>query len=549
VSYDIHAVAIDYDGTLTDGSRPSAALLAAVRDVRASGRKCILVTGRILAELRDVFPDVAEHFDAIVGENGAVAAGGRSGVDDRALAPPVALELEDALRVLGLPVRRGHVLLASEAVYDPIVNQEIGRLGLECQIVRNRGELMILPAGVSKGTGLIHALDALNLSQHSTVGIGDAENDHSLLDACEIGVAVANAIEPLRARADIALDEADGAGVAAFLAGPVLEDLPGIEPLRHQLLLGTWADGSSARLPASRISIAIRGTSGGGKSWFAGSLAEQLIAMHYTVCVLDLEGDHVALADLHGVVAVGGDHPLPPVNEVVELLSQGITSVVVDLSLHETQARGEYARQLLNAVRDARRESGIPQWTFIDEAHVPLAHGTAGWWCDEPWPGGMCVITYRPDELCRNVREGTDWIITLDSPDRAMIRRRGTDEARPFAPASRCISHVRHWHKYTQSRLPPGRRFHFRNGAGPTGQSAANVREFDDAIGAVSHDVLRHHAAHRDFSKWLDDLCRDRAFHSVVRGIEAAVAMAASPGDVDAMRARLRAVIAEQFAA
>ena len=54
----------------------------------------------------------------------------------------------------------------------------------------NRGRLMVLPQAIAKSTGLRQALLALRVSIHNTVGIGDAENDHDLLDACEVGVAV-----------------------------------------------------------------------------------------------------------------------------------------------------------------------------------------------------------------------------------------------------------------------------------------------------------------------------------------------------------------------
>jgi hydroxymethylpyrimidine pyrophosphatase-like HAD family hydrolase len=39
----------------------------------------VLATGRILAELRDSFPDLDEHVDAVVGEIGAVVSGPAGG--------------------------------------------------------------------------------------------------------------------------------------------------------------------------------------------------------------------------------------------------------------------------------------------------------------------------------------------------------------------------------------------------------------------------------------------------------------------------------------
>lgn len=53
------AIVLDFDGTLTDGSDlPGEDALSAVGESRRQGRKAILVTGRILEELRDVFPAV-----------------------------------------------------------------------------------------------------------------------------------------------------------------------------------------------------------------------------------------------------------------------------------------------------------------------------------------------------------------------------------------------------------------------------------------------------------------------------------------------------------
>jgi len=62
------AVAVDFDGTLTSGGRPTEDVLDAIARTRAAGRRMILVTGRILTELRAVFPDVDQWFDAIVAE-------------------------------------------------------------------------------------------------------------------------------------------------------------------------------------------------------------------------------------------------------------------------------------------------------------------------------------------------------------------------------------------------------------------------------------------------------------------------------------------------
>jgi RibD C-terminal domain len=51
-----------------------------------------------------------------------------------------------------------------------------------CQVVRNRAELMVLPAGASKGTGLLAAVDDLGMFPHNVVAAGDAEDDLPLFN-------------------------------------------------------------------------------------------------------------------------------------------------------------------------------------------------------------------------------------------------------------------------------------------------------------------------------------------------------------------------------
>ena len=63
------ALATDYDGTLACDSHVSDMTIAALRRLKASGRKLILVTGRELPELESVFPDFG-LCDVIVAENG-----------------------------------------------------------------------------------------------------------------------------------------------------------------------------------------------------------------------------------------------------------------------------------------------------------------------------------------------------------------------------------------------------------------------------------------------------------------------------------------------
>ncbi len=207
----VRALATDYDGTVATRGAIAAPTLAALDRLRGAGGVAILVTGRVLDDLRRVCPWL-DRFARVVAENGAVLHDpARDEVRD--LAPPVPRALFDVLRARDVPVDRGRVLLATREPHDAAVLDAIDALGLELQIVRNKGAVMVLPAGVDKGTGVRAALDALGLAPDEAVGVGDAENDDGLLGACGTGVAVANALDALRARADWVTRGAAGEGV------------------------------------------------------------------------------------------------------------------------------------------------------------------------------------------------------------------------------------------------------------------------------------------------------------------------------------------------
>jgi len=129
---------------------------------------------------------------------------------------------------------------------------------------------MVLPAGVTKGTGLAALLTEMNLSPHNTVAVGDAENDLSLFGIAEIGAAVADALPSVRRYANLVLDRPDGAGVAELLTGPYLSGARRWCPPRRWVDIGTFDDGTPTRIPGSQGRILVAGPAGSGKViWLA----------------------------------------------------------------------------------------------------------------------------------------------------------------------------------------------------------------------------------------------------------------------------------------
>jgi hydroxymethylpyrimidine pyrophosphatase-like HAD family hydrolase len=545
-----HAIATDYDGTLTENERPSADVLAAVHEARQAGQRVLLVTGRILSELQAVFPDAEEHFDAIVAENGAVVSLEGS---PHLLSAPVPFELDRALVERGVTFRRGQVLLATRAEHDLVATEEIRRLHLECQLVRNRNELMILPSGISKGVGVFHALGELGVSRHNTIAVGDAENDHSLLASCELGVAVANAVEALKRNADLVLERPSGEGVIELLRGPLLRGEVRIQPRRWQVEVGRCLDGTRATLPASQLNLLVVGPSKSGKSFVAGVLAERLIGLGYSVCIIDPEGDYAALGRLRGALVVGGHEGLPMSSDVGRLLRYRFGSLIFDLSMMDPVSREPSMRELLRQLDQQRSATGLPHWLFVDEAHVSFGGSPSGSDLVDLSRKGHCLITYRPEDLGPAVWEEIDAALVLPvgrecvpeegagvtalMEERAglklgdalkgahfgqavLVRREDPAAPRVFDIARRTSVHVRHWHKYVRSTLAPQLHFTFRSSDGQARHVARNLEEFHRVLAVCDAEVLRYHAGRHDLSLWIRDAIRDLRFAEAVRDLE-----------------------------
>jgi len=217
------ALATDYDGTLATDGTVDRETVAALRRIAATDRKLILVTGRQLNDLLHVFPD-ATLFDAIVAENGAVLYRPASR-ETRLLAPSPSSRFIEALRRRGVaPLWVGQVVVATVQPNETQVLDVIRELGLDLRVILNKGSVMVLPASVDKASGLRAALDELALSPRDVVAIGDAENDQAFLAICGCGVAVANALDALKAGAGHVTRGEAGAGVREIIDSLIAED-------------------------------------------------------------------------------------------------------------------------------------------------------------------------------------------------------------------------------------------------------------------------------------------------------------------------------------
>ncbi len=211
-----HALATDFDGTIaTDGVVDEPTRLALIR-LRSASVRTFLVTGRELSDFR-LMEGFLNIFDMIIAENGAVLYDPNSG-ETRALGPPPPEALVAELSRRGVePLGVGTSIVATREPHEKSALEIIKELGLELQVIFNKGAVMILPSGVNKASGLQAALEIYGLSPTNVIGVGDAENDHAFLELCGLPVAVANALPALKEKAALVTKHSAGAGVTELI--------------------------------------------------------------------------------------------------------------------------------------------------------------------------------------------------------------------------------------------------------------------------------------------------------------------------------------------
>jgi hydroxymethylpyrimidine pyrophosphatase-like HAD family hydrolase len=540
----VRTIGVDYDGTVARDGHLSQAAAAALEEARRAGFRVVLVTGRIFEELARVAPGIADRFDLIVAENGAVAF--RHG-HLLPLAKPVDDGLVQELTRLGTGVRRGHVIAALSGSHRALVAAAIERCGLDCQIVTNRSELMILPRDVSKASGLEYAVEALGGSLHTTLAIGDAENDIAMVLSCEIGAAVGGSVDALLRDADVVAGASNGEGVAEILRGPIFTEGRRVHGARWHITVGTDPSGHQFALPSSQVNILVSGPSGSGKSYVAGLLAEKLVQLGYDMLVFDPEGDYATLAELPGVITVG-QHAIPEPDDLIAFLRRR-GSLVVDLSAHSTERRQQFMRQFASPLAEFRDKTGRPDWVLIDEAQVPYGQHSPLAAFYQPSLYSHLFVSYQVAQLDRQVLDSIDITITpTGDGSTASVSRKGPASASTVVKlAHRQLGHLRHEHKYASWGVPAERGFWFRDGPGPAnGAVAHNLEELKRILPTCSDDALRHHANGHDFSRWVDHVFADHDLAAEMATVESKIQLAVDSTQLRQHSRELQTVIAER---
>jgi hydroxymethylpyrimidine pyrophosphatase-like HAD family hydrolase len=555
----LSAIALDYDGTIAVHDQMDPSVHTAVGEVRDAGIAVILVTGRRLDDLRRVAGDLA-CFDVIVAENGAVVdfqQGGRHVVLGHAPHPEFIAELTRR----GIACEVGEALVEADASTSPVLIETIHALELPLALTFNRGRVMALPQAVGKSTGLRHALTTLRLSIHNTIGIGDAENDYDLLEACEVGVAVEWGSRTLQAAADHVIRGTGPVAVADYLRQLAQRgELTPYQMGRRRIVLGQRHDGTPVTLSVRGRPVLVAGEPGTGKSWIAGLMAEQLILQGYCVCVIDPEGDYASLEALPGVILLGGDDPPPNARELTRTLRYPDVSVVVELSKLALHDKAEYLETVMELLLSLRRQTGLPHRIIVDEAHYLIA-GRPSWTRDPAELRGQTLVTYRVSALTDTVALPDDAVVIVtregdpheietlrglcrpagapllanvlrDLPVNEAVILPGPDESigcvARFEIAPRLTAHVRHRTKYLDMPVNESQAFVFTANGRPVAR-AHTLKEFAGFLMTLPEAVVEGHLRRHDFSHWIDSVFRDGVLGLRVRTLEGTVDSEAVP--------------------
>jgi phosphoglycolate phosphatase (TIGR01487 family) len=542
-------LATDYDGTLAKDGQVSDVTLDALKRLQKSGRKLILVTGRQLEDLIAVFPETS-LFDCVVAENGAVIYF-PSTREELLLGSLPPEKFVNALRSRNIdPLSIGKVIVATWEPNETEVLTAIRELGLDLQVIFNKGAVMVLPAGVNKASGLSMALDKMGLSVRNTVAVGDAENDLAFLKLCEFSVAVANALPSVKSEVDWVTESSRGDGVVELIERLLTLDLAddlresSILPDRHRILLGTLDGDRATYIQPLNHNILLAGISGGGKSTLATGLIERFIDKGYQVCIIDPEGDYQSFDE---TVIVGNAQQVPSSAEVLTVLSKPEQNLIVNLMGVKIDDRPLFLAQLLPSLLEMRVRTGRPHWIVIDEVHHMFP---SSWNAAVTLPqsvNGILMVTVHPEHVATSALSLIDTVIAVKSPMQTFTEFCNTvghqlpNEPLPTELASgsavawflkteeqpfqfKVILPVqerqRHMRNYAEGNLGNDRCFFFRGEDEKLNLKAQNLIMFNQLAAGVDDRTWLYHLHSQDYSKWLRNSIKDKALAVEVSEIE-----------------------------
>ena len=244
------AIFMDIDGTLMENGRVSQHVIETIQQARAQGHLFFVCTGRSFGNLPKALLE-ADYLDGYVMGCGMHCVHGdrvvfRQRVPyDQVLAVAryffeqqrellcegenrmIALhtgyanfESFDALEAFEGALRSTHI--SKLTVTGPYREDDALFLSQWFDIYDMGTYSDVVVSGVTKATGMQRMLDYLGIAREHCIGIGDSANDLPMIEFAGLGVAMGNAPEGVKARADVVTECVENDGVAVMIEKYIL---------------------------------------------------------------------------------------------------------------------------------------------------------------------------------------------------------------------------------------------------------------------------------------------------------------------------------------
>ncbi|QDA30996.1 phosphoglycolate phosphatase [Thermococcus indicus] len=219
----VRAISLDIDGTITyPDRRLSENALRAIRLAESLGLPVMLVTGNSVP--------FAEAMAIMIGTSGPVVAedGGALSIKDGRLRKRVYLTKMDEEWILWSEIKRRYPeavmsfsmperkagLVIMRTIPVGAVREIIGELGLNLIAVDSGFAIHVKKPWINKGAGIEKACEILGISPREVAHVGDGENDLDAFRVVGYRVAIAQAPESVKEKADYVTQKPYGDGGA-----------------------------------------------------------------------------------------------------------------------------------------------------------------------------------------------------------------------------------------------------------------------------------------------------------------------------------------------
>ena len=133
--------------------------------------------------------------------------------------------VENFVEAINVPVVKALMVENPEKLKDVECKLQ-AELGDQFSIMRSKPYFLeFTEKGVTKGTSLAHLIDRLGIKREEVIAMGDSYNDLEMIEFAGLGVAMGNAPEDIKEKADYVTDTNMNDGVAKVVEKFVLSEL------------------------------------------------------------------------------------------------------------------------------------------------------------------------------------------------------------------------------------------------------------------------------------------------------------------------------------